>query len=257
MQCSLLAIAPSSYYYEPCGETQENLEIMRHLDELYMDFPFYGARRMQQELKSFGFAANRKRIQRLMRLMGLQTLYPKPKISVRNIEHLVYPYLLRNVAIERNNQVWSSDITYIPMKGGFFYLTAVMDWFSRFVVGWQISNSMESTFCIEALKDSFSYGKPEIFNTDQGSQYTSKAFTSVLKSNEIQISMDGKGRCLDNVWIERLWRSIKQEDIYILEYRNGSEFYKGLSKYFHFYNFRRRHMALNYQTPSDIFLNQL
>jgi len=256
MQCALLDISPSTYYYEPGCESDENLTIMRHLDEVYLKYPFYGTRRMVQELNDMGYSINRKRIQRLMRLMGLQTIYPKPKTSRRNVDHVVHPYLLRNVNIIRKNQVWSSDITYIPIKGGYFYLTAVMDWFSRFVLGWQISNSMDSTFCLEALRTSFTYGKPEIFNTDQGSQYTSKAFTSILKDNEIQISMAGKGRCLDNVWIERLWRTVKQEEIYIREYRTGSDVYKGLSKYFHFYNFRRRHMALQYQTPSEVFLNQ-
>ena len=188
-----------------------------------------------------------------MRLIGIEAIYLQKRTTIANKAHQKYPYLLRNLVICQVNQVCNCVITYLPVFGGFFYLTAVMDVFSRFVFGWKISNSMDTSFCIEAVEDALLYGKPNIFNTDQGSQYTSTSFTSLLKSNEIQISMNGKGRCIDNVWVERLWRSIKREDVYLREYGGGIELYKGLNKYFHFYNFQRPHQALNYRTPSEIF----
>ena len=200
-----------------------------------------------------GYIINRKQVQRLMRVMGIQALYPKPKTSNPHPQHRVFPYLLRNVTITHPNHVWSSDITYVPMKSGFFYLVAVMDWFSRFVLGWRISNSLEGIFCIDALEDAFHYGKPEIFNSDQGCQFTSLSFLSQLQNNDIAISMDGKGRCIDNVWIERLWRSIKYEDLYIREYSDGRALFNGIKNYFKFYNFQRRHQALSYKTPAEIF----
>jgi len=252
-QCKFLEVAESSYYYEPKTESAENLEIMRLLDEIYLEHPYYGSRKMTAVLRRDGYEINRKRVQRLMRLINIEAIYPKKRTTIENKTHKKYPYLLRNLEISKVNQVWCTDITYIPVFRGFFYLSAVMDVFSRFVLSWQISNTMDTSFCIESLEDSFSFGKPEIFNTDQGSQYTSLAFTSVLKSNEIQISMNGRGRCLDNVWVERLWRSVKREDVYLREYQGGNELYKGLHKYFHHYNFQRPHQALNYQTPSEIF----
>ena len=226
---------------------------MLDIDKIYLKWPFYGSRRITEELRGMGYIINRKQVQRLMRVMGIQALYPKPKTSNPHPQHRVFPYLLRNVTITHPNHVWSSDITYVPMKKGFFYLVAVMDWFSRFVLGWRISNSLEGIFCIDALEDAFHYGKPEIFNSDQGCQFTSEAFILQLQNKEIAISMDGKGRYIDNIWIERLWRSIKYEDLYIREYADGSDLYKGLSEYFHFYNFQRRHQALSYKTPAEIF----
>ena len=252
-QCELLGLSRSTYYYEPRMESEENLKLMRLIDELYLEHPFYGSRKMTAVLKIQGFEVNRKRIIRLMQIMGIEAIYPKKRTTIPAKGHTVYPYLLRNLVIERVNQVWSCDITYLPIFGGFFYLVAVIDVYSRFVVGWQISNSMDTSFCIEAVEDGFLYGTPEIFNTDQGSQFTSIAFTSLLKSKEIQISMNGKGRCIDNVWVERLWRSVKREDVYLKEYRNGNELHKGLQKYFHFYNFQRPHQALDYNTPAEIF----
>ena len=236
-QCNLLGLPRRTYYYEPKTESAENLEIMRLLDEIYLDHPYYGSRKMTAVLKRDGYEINRKRVQRLMKVINIEAIYPKKRTTIANKDHQKYPYLLRNLNISKVNQVWCTDITYIPVFGGFFYLTAVMDVFSRFVLSWQISNSMDTSFCIEALEDSFSFGKPDIFNTDQGSQYTSESFTSVLKSNEIQISMNGRGRCLDNVWelcinlsrlkkkictspSERLWRSVKREDVYLREGRN-------------------------------------
>ena len=248
-QCKLLGLPRRSYYYESKKESDENLKLMRLLDEIYLEHPYYGYRKMTAVLRRKGFGVNEKRIYRLMKLIGIE----EERKNTQSKEHTIYPYLLRNRIIQQVNEVWSSDITYLPIFGGFFYLTAVMDVFSRFVLGWQISNSMDTSFCIEALEDAFRYGKPDIFNTDQGSQYTSNAFTSVLKSNEIQISMNGRGRCIDNIWVERLWRSVKREDIYLREYRGGNELFKGLHKYFHHYNFQRPHQALNYQTPSEIF----
>ena len=252
-QCKFLEVAESSYYYEPKKESAENLKIMRLLDEIYLEHPYYGSRKMRAVLQREGYEINRKRVQRLMKLIGIEAIYPKKRTTIGNKAHKKYPYLLRNLEISKVNQVWCTDITYIPVFGGFFYLTAVMDVFSRFVLGWQISNSMDTSFCIEALEDSFSFGKPDMFNTDQGSQYTSESFTSVLKFNEIQISMNGRGRCLDNIWVERLWRSVKREDVYLREYRDGNELYKGMHKYFHHYNFQRPHQALHYQTPSELF----
>jgi len=256
-QCELLGISESTYYYQPQIESVENLNLMRIMDELYLEHPYYGSRKMTAVLRRTGFSVNRKRVQRLMNKMGIVAIYPKRRKQSYSKEHTIYPYLLRNRIIQQVNEVWCSDITYIPVQRGFFYLTAVRDSFSRFVLGWQISNSMDTSFCIEALEDAFRYGKPDIFNTDQGSQYTSNAFTSVLKSNEIQISMNGRGRCIDNIWVERLWRSVKREDIYLREYRSGNELFKGLHKYFHHYNFHRPHQALNDQTPSEIFRQKM
>lgn len=247
-QCELLGLARGSWYYEPAGETQQNLKLMRRIDELYLQRPYFGSRRVGDELK-----VNRKRVQRLMRLMGLEAIYPKPRTTLRNAEHKIYPYLLRNVAVVRPNQVWSTDITYIPMQGGFLYLTAVMDWFSRYVLAWRLSNSLDSTFCIEALEEALVGGQPEIFNTDQGVQFTSMAFTSCLASRGVAISMDGRGRALDNVFIERLWRTVKYEEVYLKDYDDAWQAETSLREYFEFYCHGRRHQALEKRTPAEVY----
>ena len=238
----------STYYHRSRPESAENLRLLRRLDELYMDCPFFGSRRMAVTLE-----VNRKRIQRLMRILGIEALYPKPNLSRPAAGHEIYPYLLRGVSIERPNQVWSTDITYLPMHGGFLYLVAVMDWFSRFVLSWELSNTMETGFCLAALQAAFRFGQPEIWNSDQGSQFTSADFLAPLKRRGISISMDGRGRALDNVFIERLWRSLKYELIYPGDFANGADLFQALNRYFHFYNHRRPHQALGYQTPSDLF----
>jgi putative transposase len=238
----------STWYYQPQPETAENLRLLRQLDELYMECPFYGSRRMAVELK-----VNRKRTQRLMRILGIEALYPKPNLSQPAPGHEIYPYLLRNVPILRPNHVWSTDITYVPMRGGFLYLVAVIDWFSRFVLSWELSSTMETGFCLSAQQAAFCFGQPDIFNQDQGSQFTSAEFLAPLKKRGIAISMDGRGRALDNVFIERLWRSVKYELIYPGDFASGAELFAALDRYFHFYNFRRPHQALGYRTPADLF----
>ena len=222
--------------------------LLRRLDELYMELPFFGSRRMAVTLE-----VNRKRIQRLMGILGIEALYPKPNLSKSAPGHEIYPYLLRNVPIERPNHVWSTDITYIPMRGGFLYLVAVIDWFSRFVLSWDLSNTMETGFCLSAQEAAFRFGQPEIFNTDQGSQFTSSEFLAPLKKRGIAISMDGRGRALDNVFIERLWRSVKYELIYPGDFAGGAELFAALDACFHFYNYRRPHQALGYRTPADLY----
>ena len=228
---------------------------MRLIDEQYLKTPFYGYLRMTAWLKRQGYHVNHKRVQRLMRLMGLVTLYPKPKTTLTNKEHTIYPYLLRKVTITCPNQVWSTDITYLPMARGFMYLVAIIDWYSRYVVSWEVSNTMESTFCITALKRALQRQQPEIFNSDQGSQFTANAFTKVLKERQIRISMDGRGRALDNIFIERLWRSLKYEDIYLKAYETVADLVVGLEKYFYFYNEDRLHQSLGYRTPAEVYLN--
>jgi len=213
-----------------------------------MDYPFYGSRRMAVTL-----GVNRKRIQRLMRILGIEAIYPKPNLSRPASGHEIYPYLLRGVAIERANQVWSTDITYIPMRGGFLYLVAIMDWYSRYVLSWELSNTMETSFCLTALDAAFAWGSPEIFNSDQGAQFTSGDFLAPLKTRSIRISMDGRGRCLDNVFIERLWRSLKYELIYPGDFASGLDLWPALDRYFQFYNHRRPHQALAYKTPADLY----
>lgn len=251
-QCELLNIHRSGYYYEPATESTTNLDIMRKLDEQYTQTPFYGVLRMHQHIRSLGYDVNIKRIRRLLRLMGLLAIYPKRNLSIPNFENKKYPYLLKNLKIERCNQVWSSDITYIPMEKGFLYLVAIIDWYSRYVVSWRISNTMEVSFCLEALRAALKKGKPEIFNTDQGSQFTSNDFTNHLITNNIQISMDGKGRCLDNIFVERLWRSVKYEYVFLNSIKDGHELWHGLNNYFHFYNEKRFHQSLDYQTPAKV-----
>ena len=251
-QCSLLSIPRSSYYYQPVGESAANLALMLRLDKLFTDRPEMGVRRMHQELTNEAEPLNIKRIRRLMRLMGLEAVGPKPNLSKPQPGHTIYPYLLRGVAIERVNQVWSTDITYVPMASGFLYLCAVIDWYSRFILSWRLSNTLLADFCVDALQEALTkWGKPEIFNTDQGSQFTSQAFLSPLINNEIKISMDGKGRALDNIFIERFWRTIKYEHLYLRAYSDGRELQEGLSNYFQFYNQDRKHQSLGYQTPTS------
>jgi putative transposase len=238
----------STYYHVPQPESAKNLRLLRKLDELYLKYPFFGSRKMAAVLK-----ANRKRMQRLMRILGIEALYPKPNLSRPAPGHQVYPYLLRGVEIGRPNHVWSTDITYIPMRGGFLYLVAVMDWFSRYVLSWELSNTMEISFCLAALEAALRFGQPEIWNSDQGSQFTSAEFLAPLKQRGIAISMDGRGRALDNVFIERLWRSLKYELIYPGDFATGADLFLALENYFHFYNYQRPHQALGYQTPADLF----
>jgi putative transposase len=252
-QCELLGLSRSSYYYEPAKETAENLALMALIDREYTKHPFYGSRSMTTWLRGQGHDVNRKRVQRLMRLMGLEAIYPKPKLSNRGAGHKVYPYLLRHVAIERVNQVWSTDITYIPLPNGFMYLTAVIDWFSRYVLSWRLSNTLDVEFCIEALEEALSHGKPEVFNTDQGVQFTSVSFTSRLEAAGAKISMDGKGRCLDNVFVERLWRTVKYEEVYVWRHETVPALQAGLARYFPFYNHERCHQSLDNRTPADIY----
>jgi len=253
-QCELLDIHRSGYYYEPVSENSENLEIMRKLDEQYLKTPFYGVLRMREYINSIGYTVNEKRIRRLLRKMGLKAIYPKKSLSIKNVQHKIYPYLLKDIKIEHSNHVWSSDITYIPMEKGFLYLVAIIDWYSRYVVSWKISNTLDVSFCIEALHEALNKGKPKIFNSDQGSQFTSNEFIDCLQKNEIQISMDSKGRYLDNIFVERLWRSVKYEYVYLNCINNGIELWHGLDKYFRFYNEERFHQSLYYKTPVQVHL---
>jgi putative transposase len=249
----LLGLNRASLYYEPATESTENLRLMRKIDEQYLKTPFYGSRRMAVWLVKQGEEVNRKRVRRLMALMGLETIHPGPRTTVRNPDHKVYPYLLRGVAIERRDQVWSSDITYLPMPCGFMYLTVVMDWYSRFVLSWRLSNSLEGRSCLEALEEALSGGRPEIFNTDQGVQYTSRSFTGLVESAGASVSMDGRGRALDNVFVERLWRSLKYEEVYLKAHENVSELECGVSNWLRFYNHERPHQSLGYRTPAEVY----
>jgi len=250
-QCDLLTIHRSGLYYKPLSECDENLGIMRKLDEQYFKTPFYGVLRLTALLQHEGYKINEKRTRRLMKLIHWQTIYREPKTTISNLTHYKYPYLLKGLKIERNNQVWAMDITYIPMHKGFMYLAAIIDLHSRYVVNWSISNTMSADWCSQVLEEAIvRHGRPEIFNTDQGSQFTSEVFINVLKNNEIQISMDGKGRALDNIFIERLWKSVKYENVYLNVYENGVDLYKGLNQYFEFYNHERIHQSLDYKTPN-------
>ncbi len=255
-QCDLLGLPRSTYYYEPRGETAENLLYMKLIDRQYLSTPFYGVPRMTTPLRKQGYQVNEKRIRRLMRLMGLEAVYPKPRLSQGNAEHRKYPYLLRDLSITHPNQVWSTDITYVPLPNGFLYLVAVMDWYSRYVLSWRLSNSLDVTFCLEALEEALDMAKPEIFNTDQGTQFTSLEFTGRLEKEEIQISMDGRGRVFDNIFIERLWRSVKYEEIYLKEYSSVVECAEGLKTYFSFYNDRRYHQSLEEKTPQEVYFGE-
>lgn len=251
-QCALLGLPRSTLYYELNGIAEEDLVLMRLLDEQYLKTPFYGSRRMRQFLQGQGHRVNRKRVQRLMRQMGLEAIYPKPRTSLANPEHKIYPYLLRGLAVARPNQVWCADITYVPMPRGFLYLVAVLDWYSRYVVSWKLSNTMETGLCVEALEAALQHAVPEIFNTDQGAQFTAAAFVDTLLKVGIQVSMDGRGRALDNAFIERLWRSVKYEDLYLRDYATVPEVEQGLTRYFEFYNHERCHQALDYLTPAQV-----
>ncbi len=257
-QCALLDLCRSSFYRNSMvtgQESPENLELMRAIDKEYTNHPFYGSRQMRNVLRRQGYKINRKRVQRLMRRMGLQSVAPKPGTSKPHPRHKIYPYLLRNLVIDHPDQVHCTDITYIRMSGGFVYLTAVIDWYSRFVLSWEVSVTMDTEFCVSALERSLRlYGSPEIFNTDQGSQYTSKEFTGILHDHGVKVSMDGKGRAMDNIMIERLWRTVKYEEIYLKEYKNVSELKAALKTYFHFYNYERPHKSLGGKSPADIYI---
>lgn len=251
-QCVLLGLPRSSLYYEAVPAPAEDLALMRRIDQQYLDTPFYGSRRMAVWLQRQGYVINRKRVQRLMRWMGLEALYPKPRTSVPAAGRQRYPYLLRNLEIIRPNQVWSADITYVPLRRGFLYLVAVLDWYSRYVLSWRLSNSLDEEFCVSALEEALEGGRPEIFNTDQGSQFTGAEFVGSLESAGIAVSWDGRGRALDNVFVERLWRTVKYEEIYLKAYADGAEGRKGLERYFPFYNRERPHQSLGYQTPWEV-----
>jgi putative transposase len=250
-----LELARSSYYYQPAEETEENLELMRLLDEQYLETPYYGSRRMTAWLRRQGYEVNRKRIRRLMAIMDLEPIYPRPKTTLVNPDHKIYPYLLRGVTARHPDHIWGADITYIPMCRGFMYLVAILDWYSRYALAWEVSNTLEQHFCIQALERALESGRPEVFNTDQGVQFTSVQFVGRLARLDIQISMNGRGRALDNVFIERLWRSVKYENVYLNDYGNGLELYKGLEAYFHHYNTQRPHQALGYRVPIEVYRN--
>ena len=257
-QCELLKISRSLYYYDPKGEGELNLNLMRKIDEQFLETPFYGSRQMARHLRRQGYPIGRKRIRRLMRTMGISAIYQTPRTSKPHPEHKIYPYLLRNVSITRPDHAWCADITYIPMRRGFLYLVAIMDWASRSVLAWRLSNSMDPSFCVEALEEAIArYGKPEIFNTDQGSQFTSYEFTQVLKDNGIAISMDGKGRWMDNVFIERLWRSLKYECVYLYDFQTGSQAREGIGRWIDFYNHQRPHSSLGDSTPMEMYRHRM
>jgi len=252
-QCELLGLNRSTYYLSPATESEENLRLMRRIDEQYLKTPFYGSRRMAECLKRSGEAVNRKRIRRLMAVMGLEGLHPRPRTTNAAAGAKAYPYLLRDRVLTRADEVWSSDITYVPMRRGFMYLTAVIDWFSRYVLSWRLSNTLDGGSCLEALDESLSRGKPEVFNTDQGSQFTSREYTGRLEDAGVAVSRDGRGRALDNVFVERLWRSVKYEDIYIKNYERVPELESGLTAYFRFYDEDRPHQSLDYRTPGEVY----
>ena len=258
-QCELMKISRSSYYYEGVGESDFNLALMQVIDKEFLDQPHYGSRQMARRLRRLGYKIGRKRVRRLMRKMGLSAVYCAPKTSQPHPEHRVYPYLLRDVVIERPNHVWCADITYLPMRRGYLYLVAIMDWATRAVLSWRLSNTMHPDFCVEALEEALSrYGKPEIFNTDQGSQFTSGEFTSVLKDAKVKISMDGKGRWMDNVFIERLWRSLKYECVYLREMESGFEAMRVIGTWMEYYNDERPHSSLaSDRTPMEIYNQRL
>jgi putative transposase len=257
IQCELLGLSRSSYYYEPSRESQENLELMKAIDELHLKHPAYGSPRVTAWLRRHGWPVNRKRVVRLMRVMDIEAIYPRCHTSQPGTGHRVYPYLLKGLEITGPDQVWCADVTYVPMKRGFMYLVAVMDWWSRYVLAWKLSNTLESGFCVDALHAALGAGRkiPEIFNTDQGSQFTSDVFLNALEEVGAQISMDGKGRCMDNIFIERLWRSFKYEDIYLKGYETGPELFDGTANWFRDYNQDRPHQALEYATPADLYLS--
>jgi putative transposase len=255
-QCEFLGLNRSSYYLGPAVESEENLRVMRLIDQQFLKTPFFGSRRMMVSLERAGEAVNRKRVQRLMALMGLEALFPKPRTTTAAPDARVYPYLLRDRVLTHADEVWSSDITYVPMRHGFMYLTAVIDWFSRYVLSWSAfggSNTLDGRFCLEALDEALAISRPEIFNTDQGSQFTAREYTDRLEEAGIAVSRDGRGRALDNVFVERLWRSVKYEDIYIKDYERVAELESGLTAYFRFYDEVRPHQSLGYRTPAEVY----
>lgn len=256
-QCEVLELARSSWYYRPVPLSPEDVILMNLIDEQYTKLPFYGSRRMVFSLRHLGYAVNRKRVQRLMHEMGIQGVSPGPNTSRRHMEHVVYPYLLRGMMIESPNHVWSADITYIRLLKGFAYLVAILDWFSRYVLSFRLSNSLETVFCREALDEALDIGTPDIFNTDQGCQFTSADFTGQLQKRKIKISMDGRGRAFDNIFVERLWRSVKYEDIYLKGYQTMTEAQEGLKHYFQFYNNERFHQSLGYRTPREVYVEKI
>jgi putative transposase len=254
-QCELLLLSKGALYYDPVKMDQYSVSIMEFIDRQYMKTPFFGSRKMSVELRKSGYTVNRKRVQRLMRLMGISAIYPQRSLSQRNKTHKIYPYLLKDVKIDAPNFVWSTDITYIQLREGFLYLVAIIDWYSRYVLSWRVSNTLDVSFCLEALEEALDKGTPVIFNSDQGSQFTSKEFTQILLDRGIKISMDGRGRAFDNIFIERLWRSVKYEDVYLKGYETCEETIDGLGSYFPFYNNQRPHQALGYKVPYEIHYN--
>lgn len=257
-QCTVLDLSRSGIYYKPVPLSEADRELMRQIDEIHLNYPFYGSRNIRNELCSRGYNIGRDKVRRLMRRMGIEALYVKPKLSWRNPKHVKYPYLLKDVNITQANHVWCADITYIPMAKGFCYLAAIMDWASRYVLAWRLSNTLDSSFCVDALEEAIvHYGCPDIFNTDQGAQFTAEVFTDTLQSNNIAISMDGKGRWMDNVFIERLWKSVKYEDIYLKSYGSMTEAKRGLAEYFKFYNDKRWHQNFDRKTPSMVYFGSL
>ncbi len=253
-QCEMVGVSRPSYYYQPIPISQDELGLMRKIDELYLQNPSSGSRTISRQLGRQGITANRKRVQRLMRLMGIEAVYPKPRTSQPHPQHKIYPYLLRGLSINRTNQVWATDITYIPMASGYMYLVAIMDWHSRKVLSWRISNTLGTAFCIEALEEALGrYGAPEIFNTDQGAQFTSKTFTKVLEDNHVAISMDGRGRCQDNIFVERLWWTLKHQYIYLHSFDTGKALRQGLGEWIRYYNYDRGHSALDDRTPDEVY----
>ena len=252
-QCGLLELSRSTFYYQPAGESAYNLELMRLIDEKFTKRPFYGVPRMTASLRALGHGVNPKRVRRLMRVMGLEAIYPKPRLSANGADHKVYPYLLKGVEVDRPDQAWAADITYIRLAHGFVYLVAIIDWYSRYIVSWELSTTLDTGFCLEALRKALRVSKPEIFNTDQGPQFTSMEFTKLLENAGIKVSMDGRGRVYDNIFVERLWRSVKYEEVYLHDYRMVPEARTHLSAYFEFYNDERPHEALGYRTPHEVY----
>jgi putative transposase len=251
-QCELLGLNRSALYYQPATESAFNLRLMRLIDQQYLHTPFYGWPRMTASLRRQGYHVNAKRVRRLMQHMGVQAIYPKPNTTVASKDHTVYPYLLRGLDITQPNQVWSADITYVPMQYGFMYLVAIMDWFSRYVLTWQLSNTLDGHFCVDALQHALQLGTPAIFNTDQGVQFTAVTFTSCLEAAGVCVSRDGRGRALDNIFVERLWRTVKYEDLYLKDYASVPDLDTGLHTYFQFYNYERPHQSLGYRTPAEV-----
>ena len=254
-QCELLSLSKGALYYEPVKRDQFSLSIMGFIDRQHIKTPFFGSRKMVAALQRCGYIVNRKRVQRLMKLMGIRTIYPKRSLSQKSKAHKIYPYLLKDIKIDNPNYVWSIDITYIQLRGGFLYLVAIIDWYSRYVLSWRLSNTLDVSFCLEVLEEALDKGTPIIFNSDQGSQFTSKEFTQILLDKGIKVSMDGRGRVFDNIFIERLWRSVKYEDVYLKGYETCKDVIDGLGRYFPFYNNQRPHQALGYKVPYEIHYN--